>query len=128
MTIVLSRVAAGGIRQMTVVRGGALLNIPARRQRVIVNQTVTVSIPAGPSVAMTCVSTPNTSPRLSIPTTQPGLASLAPTTAATESATKTTTDVEMGLRVAESMLTVMMDTTARLTWTSQPATSSMNVR
>ena len=113
---------------MTVVREDVLQSILAKRERVTVSQTATVSTLAGPSVAMTCVSTPNTSPHLSIQTTLPGLDSLALTTAATESATKTITDVEMGLLAAESTLTVMMVITARQTWTSQLAMSSMNVR
>ena len=113
---------------MTVVSGGALLIIPAKKERVTVSQTATVSTLAGPSVAMTCVSTPNTSPHLSIQTTLPGLDSLALTTAATESATKTITDAEMEWLDAESTLTVMMVTTARLTWTNLPAMSLMNVR
>ena len=119
LTIVLLRVEAGGTQQMTAVRGGALLNIPAKRQRVTVNQTMTVSTLAGPSVAMTCVSTPNTSPQRSIPTTQLGLDSLAQTIAATESATRTTTDVEMELLDVKIMQTVEMNITAKLIWTNQ---------
>ena len=119
LTIVRSRVEAGGIHQMTVVSGDALLIMLAERARVTVSQTATVSTLDGPSVAMTCVSTPNTFPQHSIPTTQPGLDSLALTTAATESAIRTTTDVEMELLDVESRQTVQMDITARLIWSNQ---------
>ena len=94
LTTVPSRVVAAGIHQMTAAGEDVLQSIPAEREKVTVSLTMTVSTQAGPNVAMTCVSTLNISPLLSIPTTLPGLASLALTTAATESATRITTDVE----------------------------------
>ena len=113
----------GGMQRMTAVRGGAPLTTPAGRGRVTVSRTLTVSTLAGRGVAMTCVSTPSISPQPSTPTTQQALGSQTMTTAATESATRTTTGVGTMLLAARKMQTVMMVTTVTQTWTSQPAMS-----
>ena len=103
-----------GILLMTVVREDVPQNIPAERERVTVSMTLTVSTLAGQSVAMICVSTPSISQLLSIQITQTGLGSVLMTIAATEFATKTTTDVEIMLLDANTMMIVMMAITVTL--------------
>ena len=88
---ILGMLVGVGMQRMTAVRGGAPQTTPAGRGRVTVSRTLTASTLAGPGVAMTCVSTLSISPQPSTPTTQRALGSLALTTAATESATRTTT-------------------------------------
>ena len=112
-----------GMQRTTAVREGAPQTTPAGRGRVTVSRTVTVSTLAGRGVAMTCVSTLSISPQPITPTTQRALGSQTMTTAATESATRTTTGVGTMLLAAKKMLTVMMVTTVTQTWTSQPAMS-----
>ena len=127
LTTVLSRPGAGGMTLMTAVRRGVLRIIHVERARVTVTVTATVSTQAGQSVAMISVSTPSTSPHLSIPTTQPGLDSPPLTTAATGCATRTTTDVPMEWLDVTPMQTVLMVTTARLTWIFQRVMRLMSV-
>lgn len=103
-----------GILLMTVVREDVPQNIPAGKERVTVSMTLTVSTLAGQSVAMICVSTPSISQLLSIQITQTGLGSVLMTIAATEFATKTTTDVEIMLLDANTMMIVMMAITVTL--------------
>ena len=83
------------MRMMTAVRGGAAGSVPAERGRATVCMTATAPTQAGRCVGTTSVSTLNTFQHLNIPTIQPGLDSLQVITAATEDATRTTTDVEM---------------------------------
>ena len=103
-----------GILLMIVVREDVPQNIPAERERVTVSMTLTVSTLAGQSVAMICVSTPSISQLHSIQITQTGLGSVLMTIAATEFATKTTTDVEIMLLDANTMMIVMMAITVTL--------------
>ena len=116
-----------GMRRMTAVRGDALLTILVKRERGTVSMIVTVKTPDGRCVVTTCASTPSISPRPSIPTTPCHLASAPVTTAVIGSATKTITGVEMAMWDVCTMRTVMMDTTARLTWISPPAMSWTSV-
>ena len=98
-----------GILLMTVVRENVPQNIPAERERVTVSMTLTVSTLAGQSVAMICVSTPSISQLHSILTTLTGLGLVLMTIAATEFATRTTTDVEIMLLDVNIMKTVLTD-------------------
>ena len=108
-----------GILLMTVVREDVPQNILVEKERVTVSMTLTVSTLAGQSVAMICVSTPSISQLLSIQITQTGLGSVLMTIAATEFATKTTTDVEIMLLDVNTMKTVLMDITVTLMWFNQ---------
>ena len=112
-----------GILLMTVVREDVPQNIPAEKERVTVSMTLTVSTLAGQSVVMICVSTPSISQLLSIQITQIGLGSVLMTIAATEFATRTTTDVEIMLLDVNTMKTVLMDIIVTLMWLNQHAGS-----
>ena len=112
-----------GILLMTVVREDVPQNIPAEKERVTVSMTLTVSTLAGQDVEMICVSTPSISQLLSIQITQIGLGSVLMTIAATEFATRTTTDVEIMLLDVNTMKTVLMDIIVTLMWLNQHAGS-----
>ena len=114
LTTVQSSLEEDGMPVMTAVRDDVLQIILAKREKVTVNMTLTVSTLAGQDVAMICVLTLSISQLLSIQITQTGLVSVLMTIAATEFATKTTTDVEIMLLDANTMMIVMMAITVTL--------------
>ena len=109
LTTVQSSLEEDGMPVMTAVRDDVLQIILAKREKVTVNMTLTVSTLAGQDVAMICVLTLSISQLLSIQIIQTGLDSVPMTIAATGFATKTTTDVEIMLLDVNIMKTVLMD-------------------
>ena len=88
-----SRAEDGGTLVTTAVRGDALPASPVLRARDTVRLTRTVLCLAGLAVETISVSTLSIFPSLSTQTTRPGLASAPQTTAATDTATRTTESV-----------------------------------